>query len=386
MARFLHIADLHLGRTLHQVRLLEDQRYALEGILSIIRDAAPKIDAVLIAGDVYDRSVPPAEAVTLLNWFIDEVANTLGVQVVMIPGNHDSAERMGFMAGLTKEVVHIAPPADAHPSPLIIHDEHGPLDIFALPFLDPPLIRSITGDAAVKDQQTAMDAMVERMIAQSTSARRVLVAHAFVNDDLESAEESDSERALYVGGSSVVDAQSLSQFNYVALGHLHRPQTIGSPRIQYAGSLLKYSKSEADHKKSVTLIQIDADGVVATERVPMPIRRDLRVKRGLFETLMAEEDVQPKDYIFFELENRDPISEVMNRLRETYPNAVHLMYVERDVDTALTTPSVQHHEVRIEDHFARFFEQVTGAPLEDDQDAALREVIGELGDELEPPS
>jgi exonuclease SbcD len=149
---------------------------------------------------------------------------------------------------------------------------------------------------------------------------------------------------------------------------------------------LKYSKSEADHKKSVTLIQIDADGVVATERVPMPIRRDLRVKRGLFETLMAEEDVQPKDYIFFELENRDPISEVMNRLRETYPNAVHLMYVERDVDTALTTPSVQHHEVRIEDHFARFFEQVTGAPLEDDQDAALREVIGELGDELEPPS
>ncbi len=386
MARFLHIGDLHLGRTLHQVRLLDDQRHALEGVLTIIEQSEPKIDAVLIAGDVYDRSVPPTEAVSLLTWFINELANTQGVQVVMIPGNHDSAERMGFMAGLTKDIVHIAPPAESDPKPLIIKDDHGSIDIFAIPFLDPPLVRSITGDDDVKDQQTAMDAIVERLSKTRTSPRSVLVAHAFVNDDLGCAEESESERALYVGGSSVIDAQSLSQFSYVALGHLHRPQTIGSERIQYSGSLLKYSKSEADHKKSVTLIDLDAEGNVQTSRVPTPIRRDLRVKRGLFEELMAQDDSHSEDYLFFELENRDPISEVMNRLRDKYPNAVHLMYVEREIETELGTAPTQHHEVRIEDHFSSFFEQVTGAALEEDQRSALMTVIAELGDAVEPPS
>lgn len=386
MARFLQLADLHLGRTLHHARLLDDQRHALEGVLAMIRDAEPAIDAVLIAGDVYDRSIPPAEAITLLNWFINQVANTLGVQIVMIPGNHDSAIRMGFMAGLTREIVHIAGPISPSPSPLVITDAHGPIDIFALPFLEPAEVRAVTGDDTARDQQTAMDLMVQRMVQNSTAKRRVLVAHAFVNDSLGSAEESESERALYVGGSGVIKAETFAEFDYVALGHLHRPQSIGSPRIQYSGSLLKYSKSEADHAKSVTIIDIDADGQIETQRVPMPIRRDLRVKRGLFEDLMADADPHPEDYLFFELENRDPISEVMNRLRDKYPNAVHLMYVRHDVDTTLTTVSRQHHEIRIETHFSRFFEEVTGAALASDQEETLMEVISELGDALEPSS
>ena len=386
MARFLQLADLHLGRTLHHARLLDDQRHALEGVLGMIRDAEPAIDAVLIAGDVYDRSIPPAEAITLLNWFINEVANTLGVQIVMIPGNHDSAIRMGFMAGLTREIVHIAGPVSPSPSPLVITDNHGPVDIFALPFLEPSEVRAVTGDDTARDQQTAMDVMVQRMMQNSTAERRVLVAHAFVNDSQGSAEESESERALYVGGSGVIRAETFVDFHYVALGHLHRPQSIGSPRIQYSGSLLKYSKSEADHAKSVTIIDIDADGQIETQRIPMPMRRDLRVKRGLFDDLMTDADPHPEDYLFFELENRDPISEVMNRLRDKYPNAVHLMYVRQDIDTTLTTVNRQHHEIRIETHFSRFFEEVTGAALAVDQEETLMEIIGELGDILEPSS
>ncbi len=386
MARFLKLADLHLGRTLHHARLLEDQRYALEGVLSLIRDADPAIDAVLIAGDVYDRAIPPAEAITLLNWFISEVANTLDVQVVMIPGNHDSAVRMGFMAGLTRDVVHISGPITDAPTPLVIEDEHGPIDIFALPFLEPAEVRSITGEETVKDQQTAMEAMVQRMLKNAQSGRTILVAHAFVDDARGSAEESESERALYVGGSGVINAETFSGFDYVALGHLHRPQSIGGPRIQYSGSLLKYSKSEADHDKSVTIIDLDAAGEIETTRVALPVRRDLRVKRGLFEELMTESDPHPEDYLFFELENRDPISEVMNRLRQKYPNAVHLAYVRQEVETSLTTVTKQHHEVRIESHFSRFFEEVTGAALQPDQEEVLLKVIGELGDTLEPSS
>ena len=149
----------------------------------------------------------------------------------MIPGNHDSAVRMGFMAGLTRDIVHIAGPVSATPAPLVIHDVHGPIDIFALPFLEPAEVRSVTGDETAKDQQTAMDVMVQRMLENKTSERVVLVAHAFVNDTLKSAKESDSERALYVGGSGVIDASTFAPFNYVALGHLHKPQTIGDPRI-----------------------------------------------------------------------------------------------------------------------------------------------------------
>ena len=167
MARFLHMADLHLGRALHQVRLLDDQRLALEGILGLLETLEPKVDAVLMAGDVYDRSMPPTEAVTLLTWFIGRVVNDFEIQVVMIPGNHDSAERMGFLANLTKDLVHIAPPLQSEIHPLVLADEHGSIDIFALPFLDPSLVRAVTGETEVNNPPTAMAAMVARMVAST---------------------------------------------------------------------------------------------------------------------------------------------------------------------------------------------------------------------------
>jgi DNA repair protein SbcD/Mre11 len=382
MARFFHIADLHLGRTLHQVRLLDDQRRALEGVLAAMEASAPRVDALLIAGDVYDRSVPPTEAVNLLKWFIHQVAIVQGVQVVMIPGNHDSAERMGFTAGLTREILHIAPPITAQIQPLVLQDAHGPIDIFALPFLDPPLVREVTGDETVRDHGSATQVMVERMVATSSSPRRVLVAHAFVNDAAGSAAESDSERLLYVGGSEAVNVGVFKPFDYVALGHLHRPQRIGSERVQYSGSLLKYSKSEADHSKSLTVIDMGPEGEVETRRVPLQGERDLRVLRGSFDEVMAMSGANRKDYLFFELTNENPVSDVMNRLRERYPNAVHLCYLTQAIETALETVTTHHNELSVFEHFGHFFELVTGNELGEERTEALIEVLAELGDDM----
>jgi exonuclease SbcD len=383
MARFFHIADLHLGRTLHQVRLLDDQRVALEGVLEELRLSEPKVDALLIAGDVYDRSVPPTEAVALLKWFIYEVAVELGVQVVMIPGNHDSAERMGFTAGLTRKILHIAPPITGEIHPLVLHDEHGPIDIFALPFLDPPLVREVTGDESVKDHRTATATMVERMVSTSKSPRKVLVAHAFVNDSAGSATESDSERLLFVGGSEAVNVGVFAPFDYVALGHLHQPQRIGGERVQYSGSLLKYSKSEAEHTKSLTVIDLGADGSIETRRLPIRGPRDLRVVHGSFDEVMAASDGNRSDYLFFELTDQNPISDVMNRLRERYPNAVHLSYVTQVLETELQTATTHHNETSVFEHFSNFFEIVNGYSLGEEREGALIQVLADLGDEME---
>ena len=382
MARFLHIADLHLGRTLHNVSLLDDQVAVLRQIETFLRESSPAVDAILLAGDIYDRSIPPTDAINVLNDFLNHVAGDLGIQTIMIPGNHDSAERLGFAAALTKPTLHIAPPLTAAIKPVVINDDAGPIDIFPLPFLDPTLVRSITGNPEVRDQDSAMSEMVSRIIAERQSPRSVLVAHAFVRDG----ETSESERDLYVGGSSLVTAKTLDNFNYVALGHLHKAQAVDhDKRIQYSGSLLKYSKSEAEHVKSFSVIDMDGNGDITVQRIPITPVHDLRVIQGTFSAICAEahEDPHRDDYIFFELTDRDPISEVMARLKVSYPNAVHLRYAERQVEGPMKVASTQHREVSMDKHFERFYHAVTKETLEDDQRARLAQVIRELGADLE---
>jgi exonuclease SbcD len=385
MARFLHIADLHLGRTLHNVRLLPDQIAALAQIETYIRQSDRAVDAILLAGDIYDRAIPPTDAIAALNHFLNCIAGELGIQVIIIPGNHDSAERLGFAAALTKPTLHIAPPLGACIEPVSIRDETGIIEVFPLPFLDPTLVRSVTGNSDVRDQDSAMTEMIARIIERRTAPRSILVAHAFVRDG----ETSESERDLYVGGSSLVAANTFSDFDYVALGHLHKAQSVdGAGRIQYAGSLLKYSKSEAEHQKSFSVVDMDRDGEISVQRMPILPVHDLRVVQGDFASIDAdaEEDPNRNDYIFFELTDRDPISEVMARLKAKYPNAVHLSYVERQREGPLSVATTQHHELSIEDHFSRFYESVTKEPLEDDQRTRLTDVIRELGTALEGPT
>ncbi|MBV70004.1 MAG: hypothetical protein CMH52_01520 [Myxococcales bacterium] len=386
MARFVHIADLHLGRTLNNYSLLDEQKHALDQIVRFIEESKPAVDALLIAGDVFDRAVPPTDAIVLLNDLFRAVAAKLATPVFVIPGNHDNAHRMNLTHGLTKDTLRIAPSIEDGLTRVRILDQFGPIDIFLVPFLEPALVRFATGDASARDQESALRAVIEQIHSQNDRAHRcVLMAHAFVRN----ATQSDSERDLYVGGSGQVDGSIFKSFDYVALGHLHKAQTVDDAgRIQYSGSLLKYSKSEASHSKSFTVIDMNAEGAVETMRVPLNHKRDLRVVRGLFSSIVAgaEKDQNRDDFVFFELEDDVPVSEVMVRLQGWYPNAVHLNYVEKETEMVDSKPIVEHQELTIQGHFRTFYEHVTGQSMDIQQNDAIEILIAKMDAGEDRPS
>ncbi len=367
--RFIHTADWHLGRLFHGRSLTEDQAYVLDQLVALVEDARP--DAVLIAGDVYDRAVPPPEAVSLLDETLSRIVLGAGVPVVMIAGNHDSADRLGFGARLlagrgltiagpvTAEVVRV--PFEARGVRAVVH---------ALPYAEPAAVRDALG-AEFPDHDAALAAMLAAVrAAQPAGARSVVLAHAFVAGG----EVSESERPLSVGGSGAVSAAHFAGFDYVALGHLHRPQRVGADHVQYAGSLLKYSLSEVGHDKSVTLVELPAAGPARVERIALAPRRDLRAIRGELAALIAAGAADPRtdDYVFVSLTDRGALLEPMARLREVYPNALGC---ERTVlaegGEAGGTRRAQR-ELDTRELFADFFAEVTGEP----PDAAAMAEVG----------
>jgi len=285
--RILHTSDWHLGRLFHGVHLTEDQGYVLEQVLDAAGSASP--DVILVSGDVYDRAVPPAEAISLLDDVISRMVLGLKIPVIMIAGNHDSPDRLAFGSRLMKERgFHVAGPFAGSVKPVVLKDKAGEVCFYPLPFAEPAVMREKLGDATLKDHDSVMraavDAIRERHPADS---RSVLLAHAFVVGGT----ESESERPLSVGGAGTVRASSFDGFDYVALGHLHRPQEIGGAKkartgvskkagaagarnpgaaaIQYAGSLMKYSFSEAAHQKCIKLVEMDRSGKCVVEKIPL---------------------------------------------------------------------------------------------------------------------
>jgi len=360
--RILHTADWHLGRLFHSVHLTDDQAYVLDRIVELVRDVRP--DAVVIAGDVYDRAVPPDDAVGLLNTTLDRLVRGERVPVVMIAGNHDSASRLGFAASLLeKQGLHIAGILDGATTLVRLDDADGPVYVAAIPYADPVQTRAALGDDAIHDHEAAM--------------RALLVAHAFVAGGL----TSDSERPLSVGGAGSVPAGVFEGFDYVALGHLHRPQAAGDA-ARYAGSLLKYSFVECDHEKSVALVELAARPGAAprVELVTLPTRRDVRVVEGALREVLAagRDDSAADDYVCARLLDKGALLDPMGQLREVYPNALH---IERPV---LAAAEGQHPELarpgaRSEaEHFAAFFEHVGDEPLGDAERAAFTGVAERL--------
>ena len=246
--RFFHTADWHLGRIFHNVSLLEDQKYIIDQLITEIKHRKP--DVVIIAGDVYDKAIPSEGAIRLLEDFINRVGGELDVPIIMISGNHDSGARLSFASSvLQKADVHIIGKSALDTSPIILNDEHGEVYIYPLPYLTPLMARSLYKDGEIKTHQDVIDRQVTCILNDHPKDKRnVLVMHEFVTG----AEESESERQLTVGGTSHIDSGIVSAFNYVAMGHLHRPQSCGQEHIRYSGSLLKYSFSEVSHTKGVT--------------------------------------------------------------------------------------------------------------------------------------
>jgi exonuclease SbcD len=374
--RFIHTADWHLGRLFHGVHLTDDQVHVLKQLVDLAKEA--KVDAVLIAGDIYDRAIPPPDAVSVLDETLSRLVLDLHVPVICISGNHDSPDRLGFGSRmLAGRSLHIFGPLWPAAMPVIIEDEAGPVYIYAVPYAEPAVVREHLASDAIRDHNSAMQALVNRARQlHPEGARAILVAHAFVVGG----EESDSERPLSVGGADAVDVACFDGFSYVALGHLHRPQTAGSDAIQYAGSLLKYSFAEADHRKSVNLVELDANGHCTVERIRLSVRRDVRCVRGYLADLLhgPGPGENPQDYLMVTLLDTGAILDAIGRLREVYPNVLHIERPPLMPSGQTATTRADHRRMNDAELFAAFYSQVAGADLTAAQASVYSSVVDTL--------
>jgi DNA repair protein SbcD/Mre11 len=372
--RFLHTADWHLGRYFHGASLLEDQAHVLDQFVDLARDE--KVDAVVIAGDVYDRAVPPGEAVSLLGDVLERLVVRHGIPVILIAGNHDSAERIGFAGRIFERQKLFLRGTLGHFDPVVLRGRVGEVAFHPLPYVEPAFARALEGAEAVTDHASAMEHVVARIRGGFRPGQRnVLVGHAFVAGG----SESESERPLSVGGSGMVPPQVFDGFDYVALGHLHRPQQAGSVRIRYSGSLLKYSFHEADHDKSVSLVEVGADGICQVNHHPLRPRRDVRVLTGTLEELLARGAQQASDdYLSAQLTDSGPVLEPMARLREVYPQMMEIRFARVEAPGAAPRASADHRRREPADLFRAFYREMAGDDISEAQLAAFEECTGPL--------
>lgn len=372
--RFLHTADWHLGRVLHGTNLIEDQAYLLDRFVELAREEKP--DAVLISGDVYDRSVPPATAVDLLDSVLCRLVGDLGLRVVLIAGNHDSAERLAFGSRLLRDKgLHIAGFPGPDVEPVVLGDKAGPVFIYPIPFAEPAVVRHRLHQADIVGHQAAIESLLGGIRDSHPKGKRsVVMAHCFVTGMA----ECESERPVTVGGSGFIDPDVFDGFNYVALGHLHRPQSAGHG-IRYSGSLLPYSLSEIDHDKAVLTVDMGDDGKCEVREVQLTPRRRIRRVEGLLADVLAQARTDRKrdDYIVVTQLDQGPVFDAMGKLRAQYPNTLH---IERPalMQTGQERDRIDHRKIANVDLFGRFFEQVTGNPLTDE----FREAYVDVADAL----
>lgn len=319
--KLLHLSDLHLGKRVNEFSMLEDQEYILEEILRVLDGEQP--DAVLIAGDVYDKPVPPTEAVQLFDKFLTKLA-AKNTQTFLISGNHDSSERLAFGARLMEgSGIHISPVYGGEVKPVELADEFGPVRVYLLPFVKPASVRRFFPEREIGSYTEAVAAAVDAMDLDP-AVRNVLVTHQFVTG----ASRSESEE-ISVGGSDNVDVSVFDGFDYVALGHIHGPQNIGSERVRYCGTPLKYSFSEVKHAKSVTIAELGKKGELTVRTVPLIPKRDLAEIRGTYMELTAKSFYEGKnreDYYHITLTDEEDIRDAVGRLRVIYPNLMKLDY------------------------------------------------------------
>ncbi len=370
--KILHSADWHLGRVYHGMSLLEDQAHVLAQFVVCVRNRKP--DVVVIAGDIYDRAIPPSEAIRLLDETLTRVVIELGVPVILIAGNHDGPERLGFgsrlleAAGLT-----VRGNISADCAPVVIKDAHGSVAIYPLPYAEPAVVKSTLGIEDVTDHHQSLKMQLDRVRAShDPDHRSIVVSHAFV----QGCSVSDSERQLSVGGTGSVGMDVFNGFNYVALGHLHRPQSLDGQRIHYAGSLMKYSFAEVDHNKSASLVDLDAQGNVSIEFIELKPRRDLRIITGLLEDLVAQglEDHRRDDFILARLTDHGAILDSMGKLRSAYPNALSIERIEHEAGSGIANTN-DHRKIGTDALFASFYKEMTGLELQNDALAMLNSQI-----------
>jgi exonuclease SbcD len=370
--KFIHTADWHLGKLVHGIYMTSDQEYILKQFLDLIDLEQP--DAVIIAGDLYDRSIPPTEAVELLNRTLYEINVTRGIPVVSISGNHDSAERLSFgsswyrqshfyMESIISKIVH----------PITIKG----VNFYAVPYAEPGVIREVFGEPAIHSHQDGMKAIIDQIKEQlNPNEVNVFVGHAFVLGG----DTTDSERVLSVGGSGCVTQDLFEPFHYTALGHLHSPDAIKHPKIRYSGSLLKYSFSEVTQRKSVTIVDMNELGDFTNREVTFKPLRDMREITGYLDEIIDSafyQNQKVNDYLKITLLDEGALIDPMNKLRQVYPNVLHL---ERKIDLIDLKRKVSGGFDRTEkktelELFKQFYEEMTALPFSDEKREIMVEVI-----------
>lgn len=373
--KFIHTSDWHIGRQLHNQSLLDDQAFVLEQIIALASEH--KVDAVIVAGDIYDRSIPPANAVALLDDVLNRLVHGLGLQVIMIAGNHDGHERLGFAAKqMAASGLHIIGPLSAEVHPIRLSSLSGDVVFYPLPYADPATVRHVF-ECEASSHEMAMDILLEQVRKHdSQGLPKVVISHCF----LDGGSESESERPLSIGGADKISPTLFTEFDYVALGHLHGPQYKGAEHVRYSGSILKYSFSEQHQHKSVTLVELSAQTPLNICLLPLTSMRDVRILEGELEILLAQGkmDIKREDYLMVRLLDKHAILDAMGKLRAVYPNVLHLErtgLMAGQQQVALSRDHIKKGEM---DMFCDFFSQVSGESLTQAQQTVMDDLLTKL--------
>ena len=375
--KIFHTADWHIGKLVSAVHMTGDQAIVLEQLCGMIREHRP--DALVIAGDLYDRSVPPVEAVELFDRTLHMIVHELRTPVIALAGNHDSNERVGFASALLSgSGLHMAGALSKDISPVILSDSHGPVHVYPIPYADVPVVRALFDDDSIATADAAMKRIVSEIAGRMDPAvRNIAVAHGYVMKSGELLETSESERPLSMGGTDAIDASVFEPFIYTALGHLHSPQRAGSDRVRYAGSLLKYSFSEVRQKKGVTAVEIGADGSVVTSFLEFKPRRDMRVIKGELSHLIDKKTVSQgnaEDYIQAILTDKGELLDPMAKLRSVYPNVLEMKREERAAGAGGAASAGIAKKTAL-DLFGEFYRSMTGEECSADYAGVMKPII-----------
>lgn len=382
--RILHLADLHLGKILQEQSLLEDQEYMLNEIINIIKEE--NIQAVLISGDVYDRSVPPADAVNLLDDFLKKLIKELKIKVFIISGNHDSKDRLGFGSKIFEDDgLYIESRYNGTLRKVELEDEFGKLNIYMLPFIKPIEVRQFFEEELENNYNTAINKIISKENI-NTKERNIIMVHQFVTAGANEPERTESE-VLTLGGIENVDVSNFDSFDYVAIGHVHRPQRIGRDTARYAGTMLKYSFSEIRDSKSVPIIDIKEKGNININLLPLEPLRDMRQIEGPIEELLKKENYETgntDDYIKAIITNEEPVFDAIGQIRRIYPNTLKL-----EVRNSKTANGIQEQELNLEnlkkkselELFNDFYKFQNNVDLDENQKKIIEEVIAEVKNE-----
>lgn len=373
--KIMHLSDLHLGKRVNEFSMLEDQEYILTKILHIIAEQKPQ--AVMIAGDVYDKSVPSAESVELFDDFLVRLASQ-NRKVFVISGNHDSAERIAFGGRLMdKSGIYLSPVFNGNVDPITLEDEFGEVNFYLLPFVKPSQVRRFYPDKELESYTDALEAVISHMNVD-TNKRNILITHQFVTGALRSESEEIS-----VGGADHVDVRVFEKFDYVALGHLHRAQNCGSEWIRYSGTPLKYSFSEAKDHKTVTLIDMGAKGNMELSFCPLVPKRDLVEIKGTYNELTRKSFYEgtsyTEDYMHITLTDEEDIPDVLTKLRVIYKNIMKLDYDNLRTRHSAEISGVCDRKSKTPlEHFGEFYEMQNGQGMNDDQVLFMTQLIEEI--------